>query len=328
MSNQKNKKKPTRAVDSAMTQERAEKLVMRGLWLECALDLADKYGLSDEPFYLTLSGADGKEIELLIKQGIIELTETGAIAEKSKNLVVAIENNQDAQIQLITKFPGLRVIREPVLNMLHGTKMTRFPDGARERDCRARIVNLDLNEAWAPELKDGEIVFPLMNAIAKLAQLHADAPRKEWVLFLTVHGQIQWPENVAKNAVEFLAENFEQVPTFAAACLAHLGSQLHESISLKESVDFGELPLVQQQKLLMAYVPKRISKLSREQGWKITTLRNIFYGDHPRHAPMVSWIFKFSSDPRAHGNSHALYKDCVSGILNNTARILPDGRLV
>ena len=317
----KRKKTTARPVDLAMDQERAEKITMRSLWLDQAKSSFAEHGFDDEPFYLTLSGADGKEIEQLVTEGLIKLTETGAIAEESKNQIVAIEHNPQAQIKLLQKFPGLKVIREPVQNMLSGLALTRFPVGGREKDCRARIVNLDLNVPCEIKIHEGEVVIPLVIQIIKLGQIHAVSPRKNWLLFLTLHGEVTWPEEICQMAIEYLSENFERVSTFSDACKTLLGDELHQAICDKKLIDCSSLDVESQQKLLMAYVPKAISQHAHSQGWRVTTHQNLRYGTPPKHAPMVSWIFEFSGDRRSHSNPSALYQDCIAGILNSAARI-------
>ena len=92
-----------RPVDQAMNQERAEKLAIRALWLEEVKSIAEQYPDSEVPWYLTLSGAEGRDIKLLIDEGLISLTEVGSIVEKDQHKVVAVENNNESVLQLQKK---------------------------------------------------------------------------------------------------------------------------------------------------------------------------------------------------------------------------------
>lgn len=91
-----------RAVDRAMNEGRPEKAIVRSLWLEKVRSYRITYPADTVPLYLTLSGAEGRDIELLAAEGIIRRTEVGAIVEDDQQLVVAIESNTAAVLRLQT----------------------------------------------------------------------------------------------------------------------------------------------------------------------------------------------------------------------------------
>lgn len=82
-----------------------------------------------------------------------------------------------------------------------------------------------------------------------------------------------------------------------------------------------------QQKVLMAFVPKKIADLVRPQMWRLDTKVNLRYGQLG-HAPMVTWIINFNFDNRAAGRPDAVYLDSVNGILATAGHIDGQGTVV
>ena len=132
----------TRRVDDAMAADRPEKSTMRGLWVEEVQRLAG--GDTDVPLYLTMPGARGGDIQALIDAGIIDLTETNAVADPEKTRLVAVENSPQAIVELQRHFPGLKILQEPIESLLHSDKLTAWPEGEHKKFFRARVVNFDL----------------------------------------------------------------------------------------------------------------------------------------------------------------------------------------
>ena len=185
-----------RPVDQAMNEERAEKLTIRSLWLEEVKSIAKQYPDSEVPWYLTLSGAEGRDIKLLIDEGLISLTEVGSIDEKDRHKVVAVENNNAAILQLQKKFVGLRIKEAPFQSLIRGDGIFSWPEGKDEKYCRAHIVNLDLNNPLKGIPDNGSVKFPILAWIRKLCEIHAKSPRNDWTLCLTLHGEVVWPKEV------------------------------------------------------------------------------------------------------------------------------------
>src|SRR5262245_37762567 len=91
-----------RPVDQAMVEGRPAKQAMRNLWLDIAKE-CNQTTPDTIPLYLTLSGAEGHDIQRLIDEGILELTETRSVATGHQSKVVAIEHNPLAVLHLQKK---------------------------------------------------------------------------------------------------------------------------------------------------------------------------------------------------------------------------------
>jgi len=229
----------TRPVDSAMAGERVEKGVIRNLWAETVV--SSKTARADVPLYLTLSGADGKDISLLAEKGIIRRTEVGAIAPGDENKVVAVENNAMAVLDLQRKFPGLRIYEEPIQNLWSQDGPFAWPKGTNRQYCRAVVVNLDLNKPLLAVLKNGQLEFPILEGVRKLSQLHAVNPRLNWSLCLTLHGEIVWSKDIGLMIQHFLSENFAREKRFADSCRSVFGDELYENIDSASVKDLSKL---------------------------------------------------------------------------------------
>jgi hypothetical protein len=318
-----------RRVDRAMDLDRPAKQTMRRIWAEIIEQYAAVHVIDAEaPLYLTLSGAQGRDIEVLIQRGVIARTESGAIRAEDAAKVVAVESSSAAVLELQRRFPGLKIVEAPIQSLIRGDGQLRWPDGEHEDYCRARVINLDLNAVLDARNEDGEVVFPIISWASKFAQLHARNPRLDWTLCLTLHGEIHWPAAVNQVVVQFLAENFAREPLFAAACQEFLGDALHARIANRENIDFSRLSRDAGIRILMAFVPKKIIQLSHQQGWRIATNRNLRYGGEADQAPIVAWELIFSRDARGGNRPDELYRECISQILSRHGQIAKDGTLL
>lgn|SRR6185312_5496008 len=316
----------TRNVDAAMDEERPEKARVRTLWLEKLLAYKERYPDDAVPLYLTLSGAYGQDIKLLIKHGLIRVTEVGAITAQDQGVAVAIESNANAVLELQRRIPGLKILQQPFESLIRSTRLTVFPQGDQIRLCQARVVNLDLNEAVKFEDVDGELQFPPLQWIKKLCILHGEV-RLEWCLLLTLHGEALWESAETKAVAEFLNENFMLEPNFASASEKVLGNKLHSRIVDGTIPAAKRLDTAEQQKLLMLYVPKRIARIAHEYGWRTETVHNLRYGGASRRAPMVTWVIDFRWDARVSRQPDAIYRDSLKRILVGAGYIAEDGTL-
>src|SRR5262245_5935547 len=140
-----------RPVDQAMAADRSEKRTIRTYWINAVSSYRNRRSAAGEPLYLTLSGAEGTDIERLAEAGIIERTETGSIAPESFGCVVAVESSIAAFAKLQRKFAGLEVIRASIRDLLQGDGLLRYPQGRQLNYCRARVINLDLDQVLKPE---------------------------------------------------------------------------------------------------------------------------------------------------------------------------------
>jgi len=311
-----------------MGQERAAKQTIRNIWLEEIKRFNDSYTDDDVPLYLTLSGAEARDIKLLVDHKLIELTENGSIASGSAKRVVAIERSRLAVLSLQRLFPGLKIVEQEFANLLVGNSLLRYPTGAHEKLCCARIVNLDFQDSLTVTEDNGNINFPTLIWIQKLAQIHASSkPGQEWCLCLTLNSSITWTQSIATGIQQFLQDNFKRSAEFEASCRQHFGDTLHQSINSDQPFDAQALSLEDKQRLLMVFVPKKIASLVYLQNWQVKTSRNLRYGGARNEAPMVTWVFSFVWDPRASLAPDVVYKDCLDLIFSATGYVSDTGEI-
>jgi hypothetical protein len=310
-----------------MDEDRPEKGTMRELWADHVEQYAALGGGHPWPLYLTLSGALGRDIEVLIARGIISRTETGAISTDDEEKIVAVESSPNAVFVLQKRFPGLRILQQAIENVLHSTNPVTWPTGTHAQYCRAFVINLDLNSPLVCEMNNDGLLIPVVALAQKLAQLHAVRPRIDWTLCLTLHGEITWNAAIGHGMQEFLAENCEVEPDFAEGCRALLGEDLYHSAVELRQTDLAALPIAGQQRILMAIVPKKIAQAVHAQGWRVTTVRNIRYGGTRNTAPIVSWILQFSWDTRAATRPAAVYRDALRTVLTAVGQIAENGTI-
>src|SRR5205814_1410806 len=153
---------------------------------------------SGVPLYLTLCGGEGLEIEELIRRGVIRRTPAGNIDDEDGSKVVAVEADFRAELRLHQKFAGLSVRRQRIEDLLESTSLERWPSAEDESICRALVVNLDFNGLLDCQFENGNLTFPILQLIYKLAELHAKVPIiTDWVLCLTLNSGIKWDPKAA-----------------------------------------------------------------------------------------------------------------------------------
>jgi hypothetical protein len=311
-----------------MAEDRPEKQRMRALWADAYERIKQaRPNLAPQPRLLTMPGIEASDIQVLIDRGLVEVTESKAIAEDELPNIAAVESDLAAIAALKNRFPGMRIIRDTVANALHSEAGSIYPSGIPKLLLRADMVNLDLNQPLVPRFAGLQLEFPVLRHVQKLAQLHADSPRVNWTLCLTLHGEVHWDSDAREAVCRFLAENCTREPAFADAMFALLGEETSNAII---SLCPDDLPLEDvemQQTLLMVCVPKRILSDVHTQGWALTCRHNVRYGGADMKAPMVSWIIDFVEDPRGSSEPDALYRECLRSVLDNTARIDAAGDL-
>jgi hypothetical protein len=312
-------------VDAAMEAARPEKAVVRELWWDLIQEHGDQHDYAASPVYVTLCGAEGRDIQMLIDRGFLGLTEVGSIVPEHSSRVVAIESRPQAILTIKEKFPGLRVIEQPIQNIVAGMDLTNWPQGSYQAVCRGLIINLDLNGSLKAAVHADQIVFPVIRWVEKFALLHATEPALDWFLCLTLNASLDWSEGVVEGVQAFLRENFDTIDNFAEAARAHFGDELFEQVSQ----GVANLPTLDSdacQRMLMTLVPKRLAHIVSAQGWRVETRRNLRYGGGDT-APMVTWILRFSRDERGFGNPQLVYRDSLDTIHAEVAAIAPDGFL-
>lgn len=314
-------------VHTAMADNRPEKQTMRGLWVEeFAAAAAPSRGA---PVYLTLAGAEGRDIKALAEAGLIRLTKTGAIVAEDVEKIVAIEGDEEAFLQLKRTIVGLDARRARIEELLGSESAFSWP-GNRERAIfRAPVINFDFDGSLLVRVKDGQLLFPQLIWVRKVAEIQAQPPQGEWCLLLTFQGQIQWPEEVEAAVIKLLADNFQHTEGFSELAAKLLGDETFATINDGNGEPrLSDLPMRTQQCILMTLVPKKMLQLMRGHGWRIETKRNICYGGHGSRAPMVSFVFRFGWDERASTEPENIYRDCLLGSVEEPALIDPEGELV
>ena len=308
-----------------MEADRPEKATVRGLWVDEVQRLDDSE--SDVPLYLTMPGARGGDIQALIDAGVIDRTETVAIAEPGKIKLVAVESSPQAVVELQGKFPGLKILQEPIESLLHSEKLTSWPEGEHKRFFRARVVNWDMQCELDASLKQGQLSFPILALVRKLAILHSE-PALDWTLCLTLNGGISWDAKREEKACQFLATNFARDEAFAQQARETLGDAIFDAIaSDPTSARVGELSIADQQHVLMVLVPKKIAFDAHTHGWRVDTVENLRYGGSDKRAPMVTWVLRFIWDDRATTQADEVYRDSLARVLARRGHISHTGQL-
>lgn len=315
-----------RAVDEAMAADRPEKATVRQLWVEEVARVDGTPDPGDVPLYLTTPGALGKDIALLIEHGILELEENEAVKEPEKLRLVAIENSLIARVELRKRFPGIKVLETDLRSVLKAENMMNFPDKSQRPLFRARVVNLDLEDPLEAEVADGQLRFPLLTLVHKIAVLHTE-PAVDWTLCLTMHGEAIWHGHSAKKACDFLIANFERDATFAAQAQVTLGLDVFDAICTGRGRVLKELERRDQRLVLMVLVPKRIAFDAHRYGWSVDTVENLHYGGAGNKAGMVTWILRFKWDERATTEADVLYGEALARILARRGHITARGLL-
>jgi hypothetical protein len=309
-----------------MEEERGEKRLMRELWVQEAQEYINNHPTDEGTIYLTLSGAQGRDIRLFVDHGVLRLTESGSVATEEQGKVVAVESNPQAVLELQRRFPGLKIINKDVQSLLGGLEPFSWPSSDDKPHCRARVVNLDLNGGLKAEKVQGQIRFPVVTWIEKLARLHARAPRRDWTLCLTLHGELHWDSETCNFVQQFLCDNFEREPRFAESCRSLFGTDTYDSIDSDNSVNFSTLSSDTQQQVLMVVVPKLITQHVQNQGWRVHTEHNLRYGGG-EHARMVTWVVRFTWDADTLAAPDAAHRQALTGIFHSVGSIRKDGQI-
>jgi hypothetical protein len=318
----------TRPVDRAMAAERPEKKTVRALWVE-EVRHAKAIAVDDTvPRYLTLPGALGLDIAVLVEAGLVEVTPTGALANPRRMELIAVERSAEAVIELQRRWPGLKILTEPLQSLLRSTSMVSFPEGEHRRFFRAQVINFDLDEPLKAIVERDQLMFPVLALVRKLATLHAEPPRVDWTLCLTLHGEVAWQAESDELACRFLCSNFERDQRFSDQAQDLLGKGLYEAIRHNpRTVSVRNRPFEEQQRFIKVLVPKRIAFDAHTLGWNVDTRENLHYGGTSRRAPMVTWVMRHTSDPRASTEPDMVYREAIARSLERCGRIDSRGRL-
>jgi hypothetical protein len=309
-----------------MDENRPAKWVIRSLWLEEVKSVAQRFPNSPEPWYLTLGGAEGYDIQLIIEKRLISLTEVNSIAERDQHRIVAVERNNRAIAALQSKFIGLRIKEVDFGDLLRGDSQFNWPQGEDFKCCRARVVNLDFDVSLSVRDDNGQIVFPILEWIRKLCRIHERQPRINWTLCLTLNGDVAWPEDVSQRIKNFFSENIRREPIFEKSCKEFFREKLFKIAVQSNNPDLTKLDREGKQKFLMVVVPKMITKLVHNEGWRVHTEYNLRYGGSEQ-APMVTWIIKFTWDGGGMATPDAIYRAALRNIFSGIGIVTDKGKI-
>jgi len=320
------KTRRARPVDRAMSVQRQPKVTIRTLWVDKVKAVAGNPPGAQEPWYLTLPGSSGLDIQSLVDEGLLSLTEVNSIKEADQHKVVALESSPQAYLRLQKRFPGLRIRQADFRSLIHGEGQFKWPLGEEERFCRARVVNLDINAPLKGTATENGVVFPVLEWIRKLCQIHAKPPRIDWTLCLTLHGDIMWHNEVNAWMKRFVSENVRREVVFRDRCKMFLGEDLLGNMLEENNTDLNSLDPLKKQQVIMVLVPKIIARLVHNEGWRVLTEQNLRYGGGSV-APMVTWIVFFTWNQEAHATPDATYREALQHILENVGFVSEDGEI-
>jgi hypothetical protein len=307
-----------RPIDEVMVADRPDKDAVRRGWIADVVARRHE-ARPTEPLYLTLPGRAGHEIRMLIEAGVLRTAETGAIHQDDLGLVVAVEKDSDAVLALKQDFPGLRVLRRPVLDLMASDNSFSLGPADERYLCRSTVMNLDFNSKPKIVMRDGQLVIRELVVIEKLAIHHGESEHINWTLFLTFNAMADLSQDAIGAMLHFLKANMDIEETFADHCRSKLNRKIQAAIEVQDAA----LALTHEdvQQLLMAYIPKKIAHMTHTK-WRILTRRNYCYGGHDDSAYMVTFAMDFVWDTRG---SIDVYKESVKMVLENAVKIGPDG---
>ena len=306
-----------------MEEDRVEKRVVRRLWLTELQRYAGRYREDCHPLLLTLPGRLGREIDMLIENDLLDVTETGAIDGHHAGRAIAVEHDGLAVSELQGRFPGLKILERPFHNLLRGDGLFTWPSRGERQYCRARVVNLDLNRPLMGG--EGELGhFPILVWIEKLLQLHTDPEQLHWTLCLTLQGETPWRGEHGLFVQRFMRNNLGLDEGFRDRVDEALSCSLVEVLRGELPIDFSGLPVADQQRLLMVFVPKRIAQAAHGRGWRIITRKNLRYGGGGR-APMVTWVIEFVPEARLVARADEGYREALRNIFMCFGQINGEG---
>jgi len=315
----------TRPVDEAMAEDRPAKAAVRQRWVDCLIELDARWE-GREPLYLTLPGAEGRDVALAVQHGVIALNEAGSIAEESLHKVVAVERGQEAALQLRRRFPGLKILDQPIQSLVRGEGLTSYPEAEHRVWCRALVVNLDLSARLEGEARAGGISFPVVSWIGKLAVLHAQEPIVPWTLLLTMNAEPSLAHEGLRDIGTLFRENISLSPAFRERLADLVGPTAVEGLSTEATDPLGGSDDQTLRSVVVAAIPKLIAGVVPE-GWVMRSEWCLRYGGESGHAGMIAYRFDFTL---ADGNLAPVerYKHTVDDLLRSVERIEEDGTVL
>ncbi len=124
-----------------------EKKTIRSLWLEAVKEVAEEYPETDVPWYITLSGAEAQDIQLLDRRGP-PLPNRGTVNSSERPAQGSSGREQQSGNPGPSKEASRSQDKASPISKSSYVAMASFL-GLKvmtKRYCRAHIVNLDLND--------------------------------------------------------------------------------------------------------------------------------------------------------------------------------------
>jgi hypothetical protein len=306
-------------VDEAMLALRPEKQLVREMWGRHVVTANERWE-GPEALYLTLSGAAGTDIEQLTTLGVIRRTENGALAPEDASKIVAVERSTNAYTKLREAFPGMTIHNSYIEQLASGDDLTAFPgkkDKVRDH-LRAHVVNLDYNGPLILSADSSGLHYPQLTLIQKMANLHASPlPAMNWMLFLTLRGEVTWGAPAHQPIREYLADNIKRNAAFAEQCRTNVGADICDKLIAAPDMDFSALSTEEQRLIVAVLVPKKIAALVHYQGWSTKTTANWRYGGIGGAAPMCTWAISFIWDSRSTYLPDSVYEESLATIFES-----------
>lgn len=314
-----------RPIDQALAEARPAKTTIRNKWV---VEVQKYAGTSNRPLYLTLPGAEGRDIQLLIDAGLIRVTETGAIEEDDQPKVIAVEANSEAVLSLQRRFPGLRIRESRLEDMISGASPYAWPTGSGKAEFCARVINIDSDQSLRANVQGQQVTFPLLSIIKKISQIHHEpgngAP-ESWSLCVTVNGTINWPEAATHFFFRFLGNNCAHHELFRAEVTALVGEELVASMqNSPDQLRFEDLALETSRRLLCIFLPKMIVSMINDHHWHVEECLSLQYGGEANHAPMSTLILALHP---CEGTPGQRYEANLNSIVRGLGRIDVDGAI-
>lgn len=318
-----------RPIDSSMAINRPEKIKIREEWGNIALTELSMLSGKHRPLYVTLSGAEGKDIEVLIQNGVLKRTENGAISSDDQWKVIAIEKNGPAASELRSKYPGLDIRNDDVINLIHGCSETSFPNRGDDNFnlWTAQIINLDYNSRFEGKLENGRGLYEIAQTLKKISAIQHEMKNSRWSILLTLNANIELTQSCWSEVKQTLNDNLTSVDKFKEDFSKILpldaGGRVNCDLLCKIKTD-----ATLQQKLIVALVPKFFMQKIRDHRWEVSEIKSFVYGNNTSgRARMSSWVITLQKPDQVKSDDQC-YSENVSKILSNCFQIQDDGTLV
>jgi hypothetical protein len=309
-----------------MSGGRPAKAVVRRWWLEVIRERVDEADADGRAVYLTLPGAEGIDIQMMIDDGLLELEEGGPIAAKHAHRVLALEKDMLAYSALKDRFPGLKVRRMSVKELIAGENVDAFPTRDDRQLCRAAVVNLDYQ---SPYMVAENAQRSALIAVDKFQRMHQAGPDRSaipWTLCLTLNGDLAGPIDEQGLEIAYLEDKLRGSPSLAAWASVHLVDVVDGGSFIAPPIH--EWPAVMRQNFLLLLVPLRLIHLFGPQDWEVRVRYAARYGGGADGAaPMVTFVADLQWD-RTMSTDSGRYSACQDLLIQSTLAISDDGTTV